>query len=117
MIFPKQVQFEDTFGEPEGGARSIDCCWKCTYCCFNCTLSCCYKFLTIFFSVPAAFMWACEFACVVCCHVWCYTPLVKDVAISAVPVRKLIWIYLDTYLGPCCEVMGLCFSRIKVENK
>ncbi|KAJ8301201.1 hypothetical protein KUTeg_020188 [Tegillarca granosa] len=110
-----QVAFEDVFGEP-AGAHSIGCVWRNSYKCFNCGKNCCYKLLTTLCGICIALYWGCEFAMITFQHVWCYTPMLRVLAISMGCLQKCYGTIITCFLAPLCETCGLFFSRISVSN-
>jgi hypothetical protein len=75
-----------------------------------------YKLCTYFCGICIALEWGCTFGAVAFYAVWCFTPLMRLLSILLHPVRKLISIYLGTFIAPCFETYGLIFSRIHVVN-
>ena len=110
-----QVQYEDILAEPEG-AHSHECLWGCAYKCFTMTFKFCYLILTFVCGLPAAFCWGCEFACLAFQHIWCWTPYLSFFTINCELIRKILTMYLNGCLTPCCESCGTFFSKIVVQN-
>ena len=115
-FFDWQVHFEEVIGEPDG-VRSIDCVWRNSWKCFRGTLNCCYVFLTVLCAIPISFCWGCEFACLACYHIWYVTPAIRIWAIDLLACRNFVRLVLDACVGPCCETLGLCLSKIIVSEK
>lgn len=105
--------FDDVIGEPEG-AHSIDCVWTNAYKCFSGGRNCCYTVLTVICGLPLALCWGCEFACLTFSHVWQVTPCLKYATIEVMACRKMLSLALSCCLAPCCETIGLLFSKIQV---
>ena len=110
-----QVCFDDVLAEPEG-AHSADCVWTNSRKCFKCGFNFYYKLCTYMCGICIALHWGCTFGSVAFSSVWCVTPLMRLLSILLHPIRKLISIYLSTFMAPCVETCGLIFSRIHVVN-
>ena len=110
-----QVEFEDVLAEPEG-AHSADCVWTNSKKCFDCGFKFYYKLMTYCCGICIALQWGCTFGQIAFMAVWIYTPFMRLLSITLTPIRKLISIYLSTFVAPCMETAGLFFSRILVVN-
>ncbi|GIX73738.1 caveolin-1 [Caerostris extrusa] len=109
------VEFDDVIAEPEG-TYSVDCVWKSSNRLFTCSKNCCYKTLTLICGLPIAFISGCSFACLSFQHIWCISPALRQCRINCHMVRQYFTTVLDSCLGPCCSEMGLCLSRIRIED-
>jgi hypothetical protein len=110
-----QVDFEDVFAEPDG-MFSLDFCWSCSFTCFNCSKKICYILLTCLYSWFIAFIWGCAFAIVSFFVIWIVTPCMRLFHIFLFPLRQILAMCLNTFVGPIVETYGLLFSRISVTN-
>jgi len=110
-----QVMWDDLIGEPEG-VSSLDCTWNCSRSCFQCTLSCCYTLMTLFYAPLFALCAGCNFACLTFTHIWAYGPCLRTCKINCAFYRKLVQIVVTATVAPCCEAIGLVFSKAKVRR-
>jgi len=108
-----QVMWDDVIGEPEG-IRSTECAWNCSYKCFRGTKNCCYLLLATIFAPCLAFCSAINFACLAFQHIWCMTPCLRTWKINCAFVRTCMTIGLAATCGPCAEICGLYFSKVRV---
>jgi hypothetical protein len=110
-----QVDFEDVFAEPDG-MFSLDFCWSIAFTVFRCSKKICYVILTCLCACPLAFMWGCKFAIVSFKVIWIITPCMRLIHITLFPLRQILSMCLNTFVGPIVETHGLIFSRISVTN-
>ncbi|CAB4056993.1 CAV3 [Lepeophtheirus salmonis] len=108
-----QVMWDDIIGEPEG-LRTIDCAWKCSHTCFRGTRNCCYIVLTTLFAPIFAFCSAINLACLAFQHIWCYGPCLRTWKINCAFVRAWNLVCMTAVCGPCVEIFGMYFSKLKV---
>jgi hypothetical protein len=84
--------------------------------CFECGFNIYYKIATYLCGICIALEWGCTFGAVAFSAVWIFTPFMRLLSIILSPIRKLIAIYLSSFVAPCVETAGLIFSRIHVVN-
>ncbi|RXG53615.1 Caveolin-2, partial [Armadillidium vulgare] len=108
-----QVEFDDIIGEP-GEPLTPEFCWNCSRKCYTYTQRFLYIILVVIFSPFIAFFTGCAFACVAFQQIWCIGPCLRCWKINLATVRNFWWGFLLACCGPCAEVLGLYFSKIKV---
>ncbi|XP_014678552.1 PREDICTED: caveolin-2-like [Priapulus caudatus] len=111
-----QVGYDDVIAEPED-IRSINCAWGLSAKCFNFGQNCCYKFLSLFCAPCLALCWGCQFACLAFDHIWYCTPMLKAFKLQCTMLRQFWFTTVDCFLAPCCEAVGLIFSKIKISRE
>ena len=112
QYYPKQVSWEETFGEPDS-THSLDCVWKYSAKCFTMWKTLCYLILTTICGIPVASCWGCYFACVACTHIWDITPSLRALAINCSVLKRVFSIVLGACIDPFCESCGKLFSAFK----
>ena len=111
-----KASFEDVLSEPDG-VKSVECIWLNSYACFSGGRNCCYSLLTMLCGLCIALYWGCIFACIAFDQIWCCTPLLRVTDINCKTMQKFYSLCCNCWLGPCCESLGLFFSKIHVTNQ
>lgn len=74
----------------------------------------CYRITSLILAVPLAVLWGVYFACVAFCTAWCCVPCIKSEEIELRCVKNVWRLTIDTFVAPCFDAIGRCFSNIGV---
>jgi hypothetical protein len=73
-----------------------------------------YKFLTIFFGIPLAFLYGLLTAVFAFQMTWLLTPILQLLKIQIVSLKGFVVLALNTFMAPLYEIAALLFSKINI---
>lgn len=109
-----KVRFQDIIAEPDEEIFSFDAVWTTSYKTFTLTKLWCYRITSLLFAVPLSVCWGIYFACLAFCSAWVCLPCIKSEEIECLCLRRIWNAILNSFVAPCFEAMGKCFSGFRV---